>query len=130
MQKTIKAPKGYDRLTRALRILRGEWEYFPVHVALLFLAVGRADSQGRPMTVREAAAAVDSPEPTVSRNLRVLAGGQPGRGGPVAPELLELCAHPSDHRCKLVRLTPRGRSVYAALMTTGLRERESARSTS
>ena len=105
-----------DKRTRAIvsvmSALRDEWEQFPVHVGMLFLCVADADASGDPLTVGETSKLIGMSEASTSRNIRIMASGQPGRASSMGQPLLVLTQHPNDHRARLVRLTPYGAEVY------------------
>ena len=109
--------KHHRSLCSALKRLRIEWEFFPVHVCLLFLEVAHADFAGKPLTVRGAAEKVGMNDATTSRNLRVLAGGVGGRGGGIQHDIVELHVDPTDYRSRLVKLTERGASLYRQVLS-------------
>ena len=104
------------KLIRVMQVFRAEWEYFPMHVALLFLHVAEADMAGSPLSIRRAAELSGMPDASVSRNVRVLSGGQPGRGGSMEHDLLMVFQDPTDYRARLIRLTRRGADLYGQLL--------------
>lgn len=106
-----------QKLVSAMEVFRAEWEYFPMHVALLFLQIAKADMAGSPLSVSKAAEISGMPDASVSRNVRVLSGGQPGRGGSLEHDLLQVFQDPSDYRARLIRLTSRGKHFYQQLLT-------------
>jgi DNA-binding MarR family transcriptional regulator len=105
------------KLVRAMQVFRAEWEYFPMHVALMFICIAEADVAGSPLSISRAAELTGMPDASVSRNVRVLSGGQPGRGGSAEHDLLQVFTDPTDYRSRLIRLTPRGRDFYRQLLT-------------
>ncbi|TXR49876.1 MarR family winged helix-turn-helix transcriptional regulator [Phyllobacterium endophyticum] len=102
------------RLLAIMEALQEAWEGMPVSVASLFIVIAQHDSRKDALSITEAGERVGMKLASTSRNIQLLENKMGERGSkPVA--LVEIKAHPSDYRRKVVQLTPKGRALYERL---------------